>query len=65
MAGALGIRLAGPRIYASVPVDDSWIGDGGQPAVAGDIERALSLYRRACVIQLCALLVISALAWRL
>ena len=65
MAGALGIRLAGPRIYASVPVDDDWIGDGARPAVARDIRRALGIYRRACVIQFCVLLVIAVLAWRL
>ena len=28
MAGALGLRLAGPRIYGSVRVEDGWMGDG-------------------------------------
>jgi adenosylcobinamide-phosphate synthase len=28
MAGALGLRLAGPRSYHGVVVDDHWMGDG-------------------------------------
>ena len=28
MAGALGIRLVGPRIYDGVLVDERWMGDG-------------------------------------
>ncbi len=48
MAGALGLRLAGPRIYGEVVVDDGWMGDGRAEATAADIRRALRLYRRAC-----------------
>jgi len=48
MAGALGLRLAGPRIYGDVVVDDGWMGDGRAEATAADIRRALRLYRRAC-----------------
>ena len=29
MAGALGIRLAGPMRYDGVLYDEPWIGDGG------------------------------------
>ncbi len=28
MAGALGLRLAGPRVYGETRVDDAWMGDG-------------------------------------
>ena len=28
MAAALGLRLAGPRVYGGVMVDDAWMGDG-------------------------------------
>ena len=49
MAGALGLRLAGPRVYGAVRVDDPWMGDGRATATATDIGRALVLYRRACV----------------
>ena len=40
MAGALGLRLAGPRIYGGVLVDDHWMGDGRVEATAQDIDRA-------------------------
>ncbi len=63
MAGALGLRLAGPRSYHGSIVDDHWMGDGRTEATAGDIRRALALYRMACLIQAgaLALLVIATL----
>ncbi|UZF91874.1 adenosylcobinamide-phosphate synthase CbiB [Bosea sp. NBC_00550] len=48
MAGALGLRLAGPRVYGDTRIDDHWMGDGRADANAADIRRALALYRRAC-----------------
>lgn len=48
MAGALGLRLAGPRVYGGMPVEDAWMGDGRADAAAADIRRALRLYRTAC-----------------
>jgi adenosylcobinamide-phosphate synthase len=59
MAGALGLRLAGPRVYHGELVADSWMGDGRAEADAGDIRHALSLYRIACAIEA---LVVAALA---
>jgi adenosylcobinamide-phosphate synthase len=50
MAGALGLRLAGPRVYGAVRVEDGWMGDGRAEAKAADIRRALGLYRKACLI---------------
>ncbi len=50
MAGALGLALAGPRQYPMVTVDDPWLGDGRIAADAGDIVRALDLFRLACVV---------------
>jgi adenosylcobinamide-phosphate synthase len=47
MAGALGLRLAGPRIYGGVLVDDRWMGDGRAEATVQDIDRALVIYRVA------------------
>ena len=47
MAGALGLRLAGPRVYGGVLVDDHWMGDGRAEATAQDIDRALLIYRTA------------------
>lgn len=48
MAGALGLRLAGPRVYGETRVEDHWMGDGRAEADAADIRRALTLYRRSC-----------------
>ena len=51
MAGALGLRLAGPRIYGGVLVADHWMGQGRADAGASDIRRALRVYRTACLVQ--------------
>lgn len=47
MAGALGLALAGPRVYAGVNVDDAVMGHGRRAATAADIRAALTLYWRA------------------
>ena len=47
MAGALGLSLAGPRVYAGAQVDDACMGCGRREANAADIRAALALYRRA------------------
>jgi adenosylcobinamide-phosphate synthase len=47
MAGALGLMLAGPRLYGGVLVDDAMMGDGRRAADAADIRAALALYRHA------------------
>jgi adenosylcobinamide-phosphate synthase len=51
MAGALGLKLAGPRVYGSELVNDAYMGDGRRDAGAGDIRHALRLYRGACLIE--------------
>ncbi|CEF40286.1 adenosylcobinamide-phosphate synthase CobD [Acetobacter senegalensis] len=50
MAGALGLRLAGPRQYGGTRVDDVWMGDGTPNATVDDLDRGLVLYRRACAL---------------
>ena len=54
VAGALGLRLGGPRQYPDRFVDDAWMGDGRAEATPEDIGRALRLYRRSCAIQIAA-----------
>ena len=54
-AGALGFKLAGPRVYGGVKVDDAYMGEGRASLDASDISRALALYRRACGAQIMAL----------
>jgi adenosylcobinamide-phosphate synthase len=63
MAGALGLRLAGPRVYGETLVEDAFMGDGRRDAAAGDVRRALRLYRLACVIEAIALAAATAVLW--
>ena len=63
MAGALGLRLGGPRLYGTERVDDGFMGDGRADASSRDIGRALLLYRTACALQW-AVLVLFSLAVR-
>jgi adenosylcobinamide-phosphate synthase len=60
VAGALGLRLAGPRAYDGAMVDDHWIGDGRETASARDIRLALRQYRVACVIQFVCVVALAA-----
>lgn len=50
MAGALGLRLNGPKVYGDSRVEDAWMGDGRAEVNAYDIDRALRLYRRALLL---------------
>jgi adenosylcobinamide-phosphate synthase len=59
MAGALGLSLAGPRVYGGVHVDDAPMGNGRREANAADIRAALALYRRADAILIAMLAVLS------
>jgi adenosylcobinamide-phosphate synthase len=51
MAGALDLKLNGPRVYGAELVDDVYMGNGRRNATSADIRRALVLYRRAMVVQ--------------
>jgi adenosylcobinamide-phosphate synthase len=63
MAGALGLTLAGPRVYDGICVEDARMGDGRRHATTEDIRAALALYQRAdailvgCVALLAMLLI--------
>jgi adenosylcobinamide-phosphate synthase len=59
MAGALGISLAGPRVYGGVRIEDAIMGAGRRDLDASDIRRALALFRYADAI-LIALLAVAA-----
>ena len=63
MAGALGLKLAGPRVYGETLVDDAFMGDGRREAGAADIRRALRLYRWACAIEAVALAAAAFALW--
>ena len=62
MAGALGLRLAGPRVYGAIRVDDAWMGDGRPGATVADIRRALRLYRAACAIEIVVAIILALIA---
>jgi adenosylcobinamide-phosphate synthase len=61
MAGALGLSLAGPRVYGGVRIDDATMGGGRWDANAADIRGALALYRRADAILIAILAVAAAM----
>lgn len=63
MAGALGLALAGPRLYGGVEVDDATMGQGRRDASAADIRRALALYRRADAILLALVAALAAVCF--
>jgi adenosylcobinamide-phosphate synthase len=46
LAGALEVRLGGPRFYQGVKVDLQWIGQGREDLNAGDIREGLRLQAR-------------------
>lgn len=64
MAGALGLSLAGPRVYGGVHFGDATMGTGRRDATAADIRAALALYRRAdaMLIGLVAVIALSLIA---
>jgi adenosylcobinamide-phosphate synthase len=63
MAGALGFKLAGPRLYDGDLTDDHWMGDGRAELNAADIRRALALYRNACGVQIAVLTIFYVLSF--
>jgi adenosylcobinamide-phosphate synthase len=60
VAGALGIKLAGPRHYAEGLVDDPYLNVDGRDATPADIRRVLRMLVTACTIQF---VVLAMLAW--
>ncbi|WP_167768192.1 adenosylcobinamide-phosphate synthase CbiB [Bradyrhizobium sp. MOS001] len=61
MAGALGVRLSGPRIYRGSATDEPWLNEGARDPLAADISQGLTIYRRAMLL-LAGLLAILAFA---
>ncbi|MCV2867757.1 adenosylcobinamide-phosphate synthase CbiB [Defluviimonas sp. WL0002] len=46
MAGALGIRLSGPRVYADRIAQEPWVNAGAPDPDATDLARGLGLFRK-------------------
>ncbi|MBL8659672.1 MAG: cobalamin biosynthesis protein CobD [Rhodospirillales bacterium] len=49
-AGALDLRLGGPRRYGATAIDAPWLGCGRDVDTTDDIDRMLRLYVTACVL---------------
>jgi adenosylcobinamide-phosphate synthase len=63
MAGALGLALAGPRVYGGIEVPDALMGSGRREANAADIHAALALYRRADALLIAFMGVLALACW--
>jgi adenosylcobinamide-phosphate synthase len=50
MAGALGVRLSGPRIYHGSITNEPWLNEGARDPLAADIGAGLTVYRRAMLL---------------
>ena len=50
MAGALGVRLSGPRIYHGSTANEPWLNEGARDPLAADIARGLKVYLRAMML---------------
>jgi adenosylcobinamide-phosphate synthase len=59
MAGALGLKLNGPKNYGGALVEDAYMGDGRREATAQDIQKALRLAVTAWAIMVAVLLVLA------
>lgn len=61
MAGALGVRLSGPRMYGDRIAPEPWLNGGAPDPSAADLEAGIRIYRR-CV-ALCGVLLLGAALW--
>jgi adenosylcobinamide-phosphate synthase len=59
MAGALDLKLNGPKTYGTTRVEDAYMGDGRREVTADDIYQALRLASTAWAIMIVLLLVIA------
>lgn len=50
MAGALDIRLSGPRVYADRMAQEPWLNEQARDPRTGDLVRAIAIYRRAVLL---------------
>jgi adenosylcobinamide-phosphate synthase len=59
MAGALGVRLSGPRVYQGSVAEEPWLNGGARDPRAEDILAGLKLYRRAMILLAGALIILA------
>ena len=59
MAGALRVRLCGPRVYHGIVANEPWMNESAGDPTAGDVVLALKLYTRAMILVAGLLVVLS------
>ena len=59
MAGALGVRLSGPRIYHGTLSEEPWLNSGARDPLAADIGQGLKLYRRTMLLTAAVLIILA------
>lgn len=50
VAGALGVRLSGPRVYGTHVANEPWLNAAAPDPTPADLTRGLALYRRAMIL---------------
>ena len=50
MAGALGVRLSGPRLYHGRIADEPWLNETARDPSAADVVQALAIFTRAMIL---------------
>lgn len=50
MAGALGVRISGPRSYHGIVTEEPWLNEGARDPRAADLRSGLGLYIRAMLL---------------
>ena len=63
MAGALGVRLSGPRVYAGRIAAEPWVNEGAPDPSPADLNRALALYIRSMLVLAVTLAILASLQW--
>lgn len=61
LAGALNLRLSGPRVYGSHVAQEPWVNENAPDPRAEALDRGLAHYRRAMFVCLAALVVLALL----
>ncbi len=61
MAGALNVRLSGPRNYGGCESAEPWLNAGAEDPLPADMRRGLTIYKRVCGLALACLAVLAVL----
>lgn len=63
MAGALGVRLSGPRGYHGRMTNEPWVNAKGSDPGAAELRRGLAIYRRALIGLAIMVAIVAASGW--